>query len=371
MTVIGLAISLIGFGTAGLPHAYNSLRLMYEDRKDRRAAERAAFEHNNRIIELANNLNRTTSRLDALEGIEEAARELKRRYEDLEARYEREVNGELKPGIKTNSAGLSAILDSWHDRNPPSYPDPSDPLPHPAFDPLPDEPNPLARQRRRPGRPCDAGPLGSNSLPVPHPRLNAMAASWQRRPGESNPAFQAFVEYRGLGCGRTLEATRRELAKGPGYLRYLREWSTRWCWAERASDWDRHLRKTRDGNAAGEEEMWGRLRRRSTRKSWRLAQSLRDRVTELLAFPLTQEVQQVSKDGKTFTTIIKPAGWNYSSITAMAKLVVELESAIIADALPRDDDGFNPATATLEEFREYMARKGFRVPPADGPPARR
>ncbi len=197
-----------------------------------------------------------------------------------------------------------------------------------------------------------------------------MAASWQRQPGESNPAFQAFVEYRGLGHGRTLEATRQELAKGSSYQRYLREWSTRWCWAERVSDWDHHLQKKRDRNAADEEEMWRRLRHRSSRLSWRLAQSLRDRVTELLAFPLTQVVEEVSKDGKTCTTIIKPAGWTYSSITAMAKLVVELESAIIADALPRDDDGFNPATATLEEFREYLVRKGFRVPPADGPPPR-
>ena len=197
-----------------------------------------------------------------------------------------------------------------------------------------------------------------------------MEPSWQRRPGESNPAFQAFVEYRGLGCDRTLDATREKLAKRPGYHRYLREWSTRWSWAERASDWDHHLQEKQDGIAAGEEEMWGRLRRRSTRKSWRLAQSLRERVTELLAFPLTQVVEEVSKDGKTCTTIIKPAGWTYSSITAMAKLVVELESAIIADALPRNDDGFNPATATLEEFREYLVRKGFRVPPADGPPPR-
>jgi hypothetical protein len=67
-----------------------------------------------------------------------------------------------------------------------------------------------------------------------------------------------------------------------------------------------------------------RPKRRSTSKSWRLAQSLRDRVTELLALPLAQGVHQVLKDGKTFTTIITPAWWNYSNMTAMAKLVVEL-----------------------------------------------
>ncbi len=197
-----------------------------------------------------------------------------------------------------------------------------------------------------------------------------MESSWERQPGETPPAFKAFVEFRDLGRGRTLEATRHKLAKGSGYNRHLQDWSQRWRWAERSNDWDQHLRKQRDGSAVGEEEMWGRLRRRSIRKSWRLAGSLRDRVKELLAFPLTQK-EEVSKDGKTVTTIIKPARWNYSNITAMAKLVVELESAIIAETLPRDDNGFNPATATLKEFREYMARKGFRVPPPDGPPRRK
>ena len=167
LTTIGLAISLIGFATAGLPHAYNSLRLVFEDRKDRRAAERAAFEYDNRVIEMANNLNRNTTRLDALEGIEETARELKRRYDDLEARYEREVNGELKPGIKTTAAGVIAIIDGWNDRNPPPHPDTSDPLPHPEFDPLPDVPNPLARHDVAPD--ARAVPAPSVETPSPSP----------------------------------------------------------------------------------------------------------------------------------------------------------------------------------------------------------
>lgn len=165
MTMIGLAISLIGFGTAGLPHAYNSLKLVFEDRKDRRAAERAAQENDNRVIEMANRLNRVGARLDILEGIEQTAHELRRRYDELEARYEREINGELKPGIKTNSAGLSAILDSWHDWNPPSHPDTSDPLPHPAFDPLHDEPNPLAQHGESQG--------GPDAREVPVPRVES------------------------------------------------------------------------------------------------------------------------------------------------------------------------------------------------------
>lgn len=120
------------------------LKMMFDDRKDRRATELAARTHDQRVIDMANKLNRQGSRLEALEGVEEAARDLKRRYEDLEDRYEREVNGELRPGIKVNAAGLSAVLEGWGSKYPPSQPDPSDPLPRPEFDPLPAEPNPVA-----------------------------------------------------------------------------------------------------------------------------------------------------------------------------------------------------------------------------------
>ena len=36
LTMIGFGVSLIGLATAGLPHAYNSLKLVYDDRRERR-----------------------------------------------------------------------------------------------------------------------------------------------------------------------------------------------------------------------------------------------------------------------------------------------------------------------------------------------
>jgi hypothetical protein len=105
-TSIGLAIALIGFGTAGLPHAYNSLKLLVEDRKDRRASERAALEHDQRIIDLANKVNRHLARLQVLENVEASNRELRRQYDDLKALYEREVNEDLKPAVAANTAAI-------------------------------------------------------------------------------------------------------------------------------------------------------------------------------------------------------------------------------------------------------------------------
>lgn len=146
-----------------------SLKMMFDDRKDRRASELAARTHDQRVVDLANKLNRQSSRLEALEGVEEAARDLKRRYEDLEDRYEREVNGELRPGIKVNAAGLSAVLEGWGSKYPPSQPDPSDPLPRPEFDPLPAEPNPVATRSSRDDIPIPPA-LRLDPPPPPEPR---------------------------------------------------------------------------------------------------------------------------------------------------------------------------------------------------------
>ncbi len=46
----------------------------------------------------------------------------------------------------------------------------------------------------------------------------------------------------------------------------------------------------------------------------------------------------------------------------LSKLVFELEWALLAQGLPGPED-FDPMTATMEEFKEYMARYSRRVRP--------
>ena len=47
--------------------------------------------------------------------------------------------------------------------------------------------------------------------------------------------------------------------------------------------------------------------------------------------------------------------WNDLTVARLAKLVVELEWAILAEALP-PPGGIDPLTATDEEIKAYLAR---------------
>lgn len=102
---------------------------------------------------------------------------------------------------------------------------------------------------------------------------------------------------------------------------------------------------------------WEARRLQSIIDTWDLSQKLRARVVDLLAYPTATETHEVSKDGRTQTTTVRPARWNYSSLAKMAELVVEMEDHLLSSLLPAEGDTFDPATATLEEFRAYLGRR--------------
>ena len=66
-------------------------------------------------------------------------------------------------------------------------------------------------------------------------RHGADARLWDRQPGESPKAHQAFLTYRGLGAARTLVAVSRALGKA---YSLVRRWSKRFDWERRVWAWD-------------------------------------------------------------------------------------------------------------------------------------
>ena len=90
---------------------------------------------------------------------------------------------------------------------------------------------------------------------------NGERRPYDRRPSESEPAWQAFVAFRDLGPGRTVAAVGKALGKS-GNL--MDRWCQRWDWRARARSWDaaldsrrradlaaQRLRATSDGLTAG------------------------------------------------------------------------------------------------------------------------
>jgi hypothetical protein len=58
---------------------------------------------------------------------------------------------------------------------------------------------------------------------------------WDRQPGESIPAFEAFRAYREAGEARSLRQVARELRKSPSLIF---RWSSSHAWVARALAWD-------------------------------------------------------------------------------------------------------------------------------------
>jgi hypothetical protein len=58
---------------------------------------------------------------------------------------------------------------------------------------------------------------------------------WDRQPGETGPAYEAFVTYRDLGYARSTASVAQKLGKSKTLMD---RWSGLWNWVERTEAWD-------------------------------------------------------------------------------------------------------------------------------------
>ena len=219
---------------------------------------------------------------------------------------------------------------------------------------------------------------------------DAKVYPWERQPQEGEEAYHAFLTYRDLGPLRTLEAARVRLGRRSGYLKPLERWSARREWRDRVGAWDEHLLAERDQLAVAEAAKWERRRLQALEEGWQLCQALRARLNLELALPFgvpavappepPQECKRpppkpfaAAEAEATATAVRGPSRRECLTVLRLAKLVVELEWALIAEALP-PPGGIDPRTATDEEMKAFLVlnpRFGRPPPRRTGPPASR
>ena len=153
---------------------------------------------------------------------------------------------------------------------------------------------------------------------------------------ETQKANRALKDYVAMGSGRSLSKLYRrytesspEKAQSPTQcLRTLKNWSSRYDWQARLARWDELERE-------GEEEVWRDRRRKIREGEWSQAQTLLDRVEQMLKFPLAQidRVDKTDADGNPLViTIVKPVRWSQRDIarfmqvsSELARLAAEME----------------------------------------------
>lgn len=158
---------------------------------------------------------------------------------------------------------------------------------------------------------------------------------WERQPKESEEAYAAFLAYRDMGPGRTLEGAGKLLEKS---WKHFGHYSSRWRWVERCEAWDNHLQRERDRVAVAEARKWERRRQQHVEAVWEDAQKLREKAGAMLAFPIARKE---SEDGR---TVIHPAKWSFAVAAQILKFAAEMEAAALT-ATARDPSEMTDAEA--------------------------
>jgi hypothetical protein len=206
---------------------------------------------------------------------------------------------------------------------------------------------------------------------------------WERQPGESARAFRAFAIYRDAGPSRSLDKVGLEVSPPrvpagegqPGRKRgstgRIREWCRRYAWVERAKSYDDHLAKlerTAKFRAAAESaEEWARRRQEAARDNWERSRRLAALADTMLAFPVAEEeIEETDDRGRPVRVTRRPGRWTFQTAAVVAKTAAELSAAALVEGTAATDDGFDPATASPQELRDYLERMGVKRPPAAG-----
>ena len=193
---------------------------------------------------------------------------------------------------------------------------------------------------------------------------------WERQPREGEEAYAAFLAYRDLGPWRTHEATRRCLGKGPGYLKPIERWSARRDWRGGRAPGTTTCKPSATRSAAEEAAKWERRRLQALEEGWQLCRAAGQAGADARHAPGDagrrparagpgdaggHPRRRRDARGGRGAAGRGPTRWNDLTVARLSKLVVELEWALLDEALPPPGK-IDPLTATDEEIKAYLAR---------------
>lgn len=174
--------------------------------------------------------------------------------------------------------------------------------------------------------------------------------TWERRDGESAPAWEAFVSYRDLGPARSITKVARQLGKSRALVG---RWSRTYAWVLRAAAWDQE----QDRIFAAEQQQ---ARREMARRHAKLAQAVLAKAVARLQGLNAQELSpgELLRYIQTATDIERRA-FGADSTGAVAQVV---ETAGDATALTDEE-----RRVRMDQLRRELERRLADVREAPGP----
>lgn len=138
---------------------------------------------------------------------------------------------------------------------------------------------------------------------------------YDRRPGESARAYEAFKAYCDMAAARSIRKAAQKLRKNSTTIK---DWSVKFEWVERARAWDADAElRVREAEAKAmkaEAEKWAKRQIALRDEAFDLGEELIKKAKAMLAYPISK--QTVQQDGNTI--IVNPTKF---SLGAAAKFI--------------------------------------------------
>lgn len=133
--------------------------------------------------------------------------------------------------------------------------------------------------------------------------------AWEKRRGESAPAFHAFALYRDLGPQRSIQKVATELSKS---MPLLKGWSKKHDWVDRADKYDVYA---------------DNRRREMTEENWRIANHRHQVIAGTITSGLMRRLQGDTRKGREVPAL-DPKDIAWGDVRGLARDAVAIERLV-------------------------------------------
>jgi hypothetical protein len=195
-------------------------------------------------------------------------------------------------------------------------------------------------------------------------------SAWERLPGESLKAFNAFQTYLRLGQDRAIDLA-HATAKGPQSSSKEKNqrasghwfaWAEQFDWVARAGAHDDHIARAefeaREGHVRALAAEWADREAEIREGGYNLARTFLERCKQMLEFPLEETTDVFEEGGRTIIRTVRPGNWNLATAAKFldtayrtASLSAGMETERIAASIQMREQN----AAILQAMKESLA----------------
>jgi hypothetical protein len=180
--------------------------------------------------------------------------------------------------------------------------------------------------------------------------------AWERQPGETSRAYEAFSAYRDLGSARSLAKVGQILGKSKALME---RWSAAHSWVDRIAALEARdemvRREALEQFLANQAEDHAAREARIAEKLLEIREQAANQALSIVRWPLSEQRIFLEEDGNETTVVVKPSKWSKSTAIGLAQLAAGAVAGLSARREDEAEAAVDLSEITEEEIITYLA----------------